>query len=175
MRWKVWFATSISVWQHVKLSRYVPEIYLHVAGMLSNQTNKLSSPLSVQHAHMNLHTTVIPPTHTCWIVLTYISEQAFYDLNVYLQAMSVVQCVTCALGVLIIVFSSGTRMNLFLQDDGLGMWLYLMKCSSAIFACLLFLFCFVCLFVCFFWGERFGGNIVLTWSKLSPSSSATTL
>ena len=35
--WKVWSAASISVWQHVKLSRSVPEIHSHVAGTLSNQ------------------------------------------------------------------------------------------------------------------------------------------
>ena len=42
VRWKVWSATSISVWQHVNcLSRSVPEIHSHVAGTLSNQqTNK---------------------------------------------------------------------------------------------------------------------------------------
>ena len=37
VRWKVWSATSISVWQHVKLSRSVPEIHSHVAGTLSSQ------------------------------------------------------------------------------------------------------------------------------------------
>ena len=43
--WKVGSATSISVWQHAKLSRSVPEIHSHVAGMLSNQqTNE--SPIA---------------------------------------------------------------------------------------------------------------------------------
>ena len=37
VRWKVWSATSISVWRHVKLRRSVPEIHLHVAGTLSSQ------------------------------------------------------------------------------------------------------------------------------------------
>ena len=37
VRWKVWSATSISVWQHVKLSRSVPEIHFHIAGTVSNQ------------------------------------------------------------------------------------------------------------------------------------------
>ena len=37
VRWTVWSATSISVLQHVKLSRSVPEIYLRVAGTLINQ------------------------------------------------------------------------------------------------------------------------------------------
>ena len=47
VRWKVWSATSISVWQHVKLCRSVPEIHSHVAGTLSNQqTNKLLSSFS---------------------------------------------------------------------------------------------------------------------------------
>ena len=44
VRWKVWSATSISVWQHVQLSRSVPEIHSHVAGTLSNQqTNNIDS------------------------------------------------------------------------------------------------------------------------------------
>ena len=39
VRWKVWSATSISVWQHVQLPE---QVHLHVAGMLSKQaTNKL--------------------------------------------------------------------------------------------------------------------------------------
>ena len=39
VRWKLWSATSVSVWMHVKLS----EIHSHVAGTLSNQpTNKLT-------------------------------------------------------------------------------------------------------------------------------------
>ena len=37
VRWKVWSATSISVWQHIRLSGSVPEIHWHVAGTLSNQ------------------------------------------------------------------------------------------------------------------------------------------
>ena len=42
VRKKVGSTTSVSVWQHVKLSRSVPEIHWHVAGTLSNQqTNKL--------------------------------------------------------------------------------------------------------------------------------------
>ena len=36
---KVWSATSVSEWQHLKLSRYVPEIHWHVAGTLSIQSN----------------------------------------------------------------------------------------------------------------------------------------
>ena len=37
VRWKAGSATSVSVWQHVKLSSSVPEIHWHVAGTLSNQ------------------------------------------------------------------------------------------------------------------------------------------
>ena len=37
VRWRVGSATSISVRQHVNLSRSAPEIHLHVAGTLSNQ------------------------------------------------------------------------------------------------------------------------------------------
>ena len=49
VRWKVWFAASISVWQHVKLSRSVPEIHSHVAGTLSNQQQTTNKPeLSTQ-------------------------------------------------------------------------------------------------------------------------------
>ena len=33
----VWSATSVWVWQHVKLCRSVPEIHYHVAGTFSNQ------------------------------------------------------------------------------------------------------------------------------------------
>ena len=46
--WKVWSATSISVWQYVKLSRSVPEIHWHVAGTLSNQQTNFSSTKLVE-------------------------------------------------------------------------------------------------------------------------------
>ena len=39
VRQKVGSATSISVWQHVKLCRSVPEIHSHVAGTLSKQAS----------------------------------------------------------------------------------------------------------------------------------------
>ena len=53
VRWKVWFATSISVWQYVKLSRFVPEIHSHVAGRFCNlQTNSVTVCLApVQMCH----------------------------------------------------------------------------------------------------------------------------
>ena len=47
VRWKVWSAASISVWQHVNcLSRSVPEIHLHVAGTLSNQQTTKTTAVS---------------------------------------------------------------------------------------------------------------------------------
>ena len=45
VRWKVWFATCISVWQRVKLSRSVPEIHSHVAGTLGNQQTTTTTSL----------------------------------------------------------------------------------------------------------------------------------
>ena len=42
VRWKVGSATSISVWQHVKLCRSVPETHSHVAGTLSNKQTKVT-------------------------------------------------------------------------------------------------------------------------------------
>ena len=43
VRWKVWSATSVSVWQHIQLSRSIPEIHSYVAGTLSNQQTNQSS------------------------------------------------------------------------------------------------------------------------------------
>ena len=47
VRWKVGSATSISVWQHVQLSRSVSEIHSHVAGTLNNQPTNCSAPTSL--------------------------------------------------------------------------------------------------------------------------------